>query len=214
MFHQKNPKRLSIALIFFLAIIVIGLITIRKPDFSYKTSPGQMIESIISMEDDMTPEEAIYYVEESDPFFTFVDIRNPYDYIQGHVENSINIPLTELLSDKTFETLDQFVLDSITVILYGNNQTDANGPWMMLKQLGYNNVKVMLGGYDYYSEEPSDWEEMPEIPEYYVEDPKYDIAEILLEAASFSSASDEVDQPAAPVIPVRKKKKTVIEGGC
>ena len=32
--------------------------------------------------------------------------------------------------------------------------------------------------------------------------------------ASFSANSEETSLPAKPVIPVRKKKKTVIEGGC
>lgn len=214
MFHQKNPKRLTIALLFFLVIIIIGLITVRKPAYTFNASAGEMIESILSMADEITPEEVIYYVEENDPSFAFIDIRNPYDFIRGHIENAVNIPLTDLLSDKTLEKFDQYAIDSITVVLYGNNQTDANGPWMMLKQLGYSDIKLMLGGYDYYSKEPSDFEEMVEIPGYYVEDPKYDIAGILLDTASFSANSEETSLPAEPVIPIRKKKKTVIEGGC
>ena len=67
-----------------------------------------------------------------------------------------------MLSDKTLKKFDQYAKDSIAIVLYGNIQTDANGPWMMLKQLGYTDVKVMLGGYNYYSKEPSDLEEMPE----------------------------------------------------
>ena len=133
------------------------------------------------------PEEALYYAEENDPNFVFIDIRNPYDFIRGHIANSINIPFDRSISDKTLEKFDQYAMNSITVILYGNNQTDANGPWMMLKQLGYSDIKVMLGGYHYYSKEPSDLEEMVKLPEYYVEDPKYDIAGILLDARIFLS---------------------------
>ena len=59
MFHQKNPKRLTVALLFFLAIIIIGLITVRKPAYTFKASSGEMIESILSMADEITPRRSI-----------------------------------------------------------------------------------------------------------------------------------------------------------
>ena len=104
MFHAKNPKRLTIALIAFSLIIVIGLITMNRPEYVYKTNSAQVLESILMMEGEFTPEEAMYYAEENDPFYIFVDIRNPYEYITGHIPNAINIPLTELLSKETLKS--------------------------------------------------------------------------------------------------------------
>ncbi len=55
--------------------------------------------------------------------------------------------------------------ESLTVILIAETQSEANGPWMLLKQLGYNNLKVMLGGWNYYAN-PIDPYDMPETPPY------------------------------------------------
>jgi rhodanese-related sulfurtransferase len=214
MFHKRNPKRLTISLIIFLFIIFIGFITMKKPEYVYKNNPNDMVETILSLEDEMTPEEAFDIIQANDPNFVFIDIRNRYDFIKGHIENAKNIPLTRLIEKNTLKTFDKYANDSVCMVLYGNDQTGANGPWMILKQLGYSNVKVLLGGYDFYSKNPDDTEEIPDVPEYYVEDPKYDFAEIAAETASSAPAGDQGAKPPVPVTPVRKKKKQVISGGC
>lgn len=133
---------------------------------------------------------------------------------KGDYTNAINIPLTELLSKETLESFDNYVRDTITIVLYANNQTEANGSWMLLKQLGYSDILVLLGGYECYSKEFSEDEDIPEIPEYYVETPKYDFAQIMLEASSNQITGNESEIVSEPIIPIRKKKKTVVEGGC
>ena len=184
MFHAKNPRRLTLTLIVFVLIIVVGLITMRKPEHSYKNNSAQVLKSILNKEGELIPEKAMYYVDENNPSFIFVDIRNPYEYIKGHVPGAINIPLTDLLSKETLKTFDKYARDKITIVVYANTQTEANGSWMLLKQLGYSDIKVLLGGYKYFSKELKENAEVPEIPEYYVEIPKYDFAKIAKEASS------------------------------
>ena len=214
MFHKRNPKRLTISLLIFLLIIIIGFITIQKPQYVYKAGPEEMIEVIFSLGNEMTPEEAISHARESNPNYIFIDLRPPYDFIKGHIENAINIPLTRLIEKSTLKTFDKYTNDSVCMVLYGNNQTEANGPWMILKQLGYSNVKVLLGGYNCYSKKPGDLEKIPGSPDYYVEKPRYDFAKIAAESASSISSADQVTKPAMPVIPVRRKKKKMVSGGC
>ncbi|MEA1898066.1 MAG: rhodanese-like domain-containing protein [Bacteroidota bacterium] len=184
MFHAKNPRRLAFALILFSLVIVVGLITMSKPEYAYKNNSAQVLKSILNKEGELKPEKAKYYVEENNLSFVFVDIRNPYEYIKGHVANAINIPLTELLSKETLKTFDRYVRDKITIVIYANTQTEANGSWMLLKQLGYSDIKVLLGGYEYYSKELNENDKMSETPEFYVEIPKYDFAKIAKEASS------------------------------
>ena len=212
MFHKRNPKRLTISLLIFLFIIFIGFITMKKPEYVYKTSPDEMVGAILSLEGEITPKKAFGLVHDNDPNYVFIDIRNRYDYIKGHIENAVNIPLTQLIEKSTLKTFDKYANDKVCMVLYGNDQTGANGPWMILKQLGYLNVKVLLGGYDFYFKHSTD---TLKVPEYYVEAPRYDFAEIAAETASSIATGDGAGtQPAAPVIPVRKKKKKAISGGC
>ena len=184
MFHAKNPRRLTFALITFVLIIIVGLITMSKPVHIYKSNSAEILKSILLKEGELTPEKAMLYAKENNPLFVFVDIRDPYEYVKGHVPNAINISLTELLSDETLKTFDKYTRDKVTIVIYANTQTEANGPWMLLKQLGYSDIKVLLGGYEYYSKVPKENEKVPENPEYYVEIAKYDFAKIASEASS------------------------------
>jgi hypothetical protein len=82
-----------------------------------------------------------------------------------------------------------------------------------MKQLGYNNLWLMRGGWNYYANESLDPYDMPEVPKYMVEQPAYDFAAIM-ELMQNAPAS-VVDQDAPEVVlPTRKKKKNVVEGGC
>jgi hypothetical protein len=102
--------------------------------------------------------------------------------------------------------------NGMTIVLYGNDQLEANGPWMVFRQLGLNNVKVLLGGYDFYK----DWKDM--LGDTYYEDsyllgaPRFDYAEVAASTAAVSGDQDEGTQK--PVTVKRKKKTGVAEGGC
>ena len=211
---NQRTNRLSFAVFFFVIIIVIGFVTLSKPDFEYETTPEETLEYVLSYDDEMSPEDAEDIIWNETAGYQFVDLRNPNEFIQGHVENAINIPGQSVLTDENIAYFDQMSEDSLTVILYAYDQTEANGPWMLLKQLGYNNVKILLGGYGYYSGETFDIFSESEIPQYLIEEPKYNFAEIMetLSSGAVNMVADDA-QPEV-VIPTRKKKKSVIEGGC
>ena len=82
--HSKNPKRLTIAFSIFVLIIIVGMITVKRPTLVYKESPDEMVKTILSMSDEITPEEALE-LSVNDPKCIFVDIRNPYDFIKGQI---------------------------------------------------------------------------------------------------------------------------------
>lgn len=209
---NQKTNRLSIAVFFFILIIVIGFVTLSKPEFEYQFSSDQTLEQILSYDDEMSPEEAEEIIWDEVAGYLFVDLRNPYEYAKGHIENAINIPSVSILNGENKEFFEGLQNDSITAILYDYDQTEANGSWMLLKQLGYN-VKILLGGYGYYSGETYDMFNESKIPQYLVEEPKYNYAEIMEKlSAGGSSLIDEVQ--AEVIIPTRKKKKSVVEGGC
>lgn len=69
--------------------------------------------------------------------------------------------------------------DSVTVILYGKDQLEAYRTWMLLRQLGFDNVIVLLGGYDYMADEDINYYDMHEIPLYLVEEPLINYAKFI-----------------------------------
>ncbi|MCK4569817.1 MAG: rhodanese-like domain-containing protein [Bacteroidales bacterium] len=211
----KHPNRSFVAfVVIFVLVIVIGLLTINKPDLKYKLSIDESVEQLMANEDKIYPEDLVGIIEMEEPGYVLIDLRNPYEFIKGHIAGAINIPTNSILSKDKLKMFNRYAADSTVVVLYGQTQLEANGPWMILKQMGYDNMKVLLGGYHYFTTGPLDFYDMPEIPEYLVEEPAYDYYGIM-EAMGSKSGEDAgaVGQPQI-VIPVRKKKESVVEGGC
>lgn len=210
----KHPNRSFVAFVFtFLLVIVIGLLTINRPDLQYKLSTSETVEHLVAKEYEFFPEDLVGIVEYGDSSVKIIDLRNPYEYIKGHINGAFNIPANSILDKKNIKMFNQYAADSMTVILYGQDQLEANGPWMILRQMGYDNIKVLMGGYSYFTTGPLDFYDMPEIPEYLVEEPAYDFYGVMETLGSREPDEISGDQPEV-VIPTRKKKESVVEGGC
>ena len=203
-----RTKRITIAVIVFIFILIIGFLTAEKPVYTYRITPKEMLAELPLIYF-LTPDEAMDLMYDSST--VFVDIRSIYDYDLGHLENAINIPIPELLLKENKPRFEKWKKDSVTVVLYGNDEREAVNPWMLLYELGYTNTCVLMGGYGYIDKLYSD--ELPENATYSVEDPAYDFAEIVKKAASGKGTAVSPEPEKKKVI-IRKKKKKEAEGGC
>jgi len=208
----SSTRRLIIVTVIIVVIILIGLLTMVHPRLKYVLSAEESLTEILNPENQITPGEVLNISEKSEAGYMIIDLRNPVEYNSGHIDGAINIPAPTLLSDQHIDQLDGFLKDSLQVILYGKNQLEANGPWILLKQLGYNNLKIMPGGYSYLASQP-DINNTQEKPAYMAEEAAYDFAGIIKQSGNPMKV--QVD-PAEPeiIIPARKKKTNVVEGGC
>lgn len=196
----------------FVALIILGILSARKPGIAYEMTTTEALDNALSLMDEIFPEDLVYIVEDSTPGYQLVDIRTPYDFLKGHISTAVNIPSSILLEDDNLEFLRELDKDSVIIVLYGNDQSQANCPWMLLRQIGLENVKVLLGGYEYFYASITDPYGIADLPSYLVEDPKYDFND-LIQSNTGQSYEADVTAPEV-VIPVRKKKKAAAEGGC
>lgn len=208
---MKKNRSLLVGAIVFLLVILIGFISSKSPEHPYQLSVDETLTQVLALEDEVFPEDIQYILEDSSTTI-FVDVREPSEYVKGHIEGAVNIPTHSITKE---EYLPVFMdKDSAQqVIIYGKDQLQANGPWLVLKQLGAKNIKVLLGGYHYYANNSLDPYDMPPIPEYLVEEPKYDYQSMVEETPGLGDVTVDIDGP-QKVIPVRKKKARKIEGGC
>ena len=193
------------AALLLLLLVVPGFIFSHRPLQYYPVCEQEMLEEILLMKDALTPDEVREILRSGDPSVVLIDLRTPDKYVVGHLEQAVNIPLFDLLQS---ENLALFGDTSKTFVLYADDEVNGCGPWMLLRQLGYDNVKVMLGGYDFYVSGKA----MPKEVEgkCYDEHPRYDYA-------SFFKGNKSVTQPkkAPPKVVVpRRKKKVTVSGGC
>lgn len=209
----KRTRRLTIAAILFVLVIIIGFITLNKPDFTYKLSTQLLVEELYNLDNEVLPDDIMDILAYGDSTMVLIDIRDPYAYQMGFLGEAINIPVSDIMRKESIAFFDEMQADSISVVIYANNQLEANGTWMMLKQLGYSNVKILLGGYSYLTNEDIDYYDMPEIPEYFVEEPAFIFSEVIANINSGQNIEAESTEPQT-IKPIKRKKKAVAEGGC
>ena len=210
--HPKDHKKISYKLplggIATIIIIIIGFATMENPVYEYKESASEIHKSILLRDNTIAPEEAGNILSDNKKNFRFIDLRNPHEFLKGHIEGAINIPVSDLFSKEHTELLSD---TSYKNILYSDTHVAACGPWMMLKQVGYSNNLILMGGYYYFNNNISG-NSKPNSDEYLDEKAKYDYAEIVKKTSGNSVTESKPSPGITP--PVKKKKKKSAEGGC
>ena len=210
--HELNPKKTLVTVIIFILIIIIGFITLKKPRFKYKLSLEQTIQLAHDSEAGFHPFELADVLSKKTTDVVLIDIRDIFSYGQGHIPGAENISAYNLSEPKNIEHLQELKNNKMTVVLYGDNQLQANGPWMWFRQVGFNNVKILLGGYDYYVAHKDALAETVEDISYMRGEPRYDYAKVAKSVGSAEETQKAVTKK--PVVVRRKKKKVVTSGGC
>jgi len=201
----EKTKRISIASVLFILVILIGLLTYQRPKNLYSVNTQTTLENIIT-NDYLIPLNKLDEVEH-----ILIDIRSQYEFEKGHLENAINIYTPEILNDENTEVFNKLKSDNTTVILYGKNPDEALEPYMILYQLGYPNLKILLIENSYAQNKLIT--KNVEI-EKSVADVNAFIDESIKKANIKPKRKATPPPPPKKVIPVKKKKKMPAEGGC
>jgi len=142
-----RTNRLLMVVAAFVLVIIIGLVTFKKPEVKYVLSPSESLALLSDTASDVTPEQAAVLLGDSSGKVVFVDVRNSVAFGKGHLKNAVNIPVRELFSKKSRTIFRDIAKTGQTVVMYGETEQQALGPWIMLRQTGYNNVKLVTGNY-------------------------------------------------------------------
>ncbi len=207
--HKKISKKLPVIAIVFVAIIVLGFVTTKEPEMKYRITVDEMHQELLQGNEALTPEEAIQILYSNKTGYRFIDLRNPHEFINGHIDGALNIPLQNIFSEENKSIWND---SSLINILYAASHDEACGPWMLLKQLGHNNNRILLGGYNFIRENAFEDFKLRS-KEYHNEKAKYDYAKIVNETAGGLKVSGPT--VSGKKLPIRrKKKKQSAEGGC
>ncbi|MFI1773345.1 rhodanese-like domain-containing protein [Thalassobellus citreus] len=198
----EKIKRLSIASTLFILIILIGLLTYKRPKNTYAHNTKNTLEELSNYN---------YFGNLNDinnQNLVLVDIRSAYEYEKGHLKNAINIHTPDLLNEENLNIFKELKSTNKTAILYGNSPQEVNMPFLLLYQLGYDNIKILPAKNSYIQNKL--------ITKHCdVETSKADIT-AFIKASQKNGNAPAVMQNLTPkrTITVRKKKKRTAEGGC
>ena len=200
----EKTKRISIASTLFILAVLIGLLTYKRPKHTYAVKTQETLKEITST-DFLVNLDSI-----NNPNYVLIDVRSPFEFEKEHLENAVNIHTPDILNQTNSAFFNELKTLNKTALLYGNNPQEANVPFMLLYQLGYDNLKL-LSITNRYSQNKLISKNCE------VEQLKTDIKSFIDESvkkAEVKVIPKKIIRPVKKVIPVKKKKKIMPEGGC
>jgi len=211
-FLKKNWILLTLIVAVILAILLIA--GTRKPGLRYKLSQEEVLQVLSDTGNSVDPHILAGSMLKRGSAPVLIDVRNSDEFSKGHIGDAVNIPVPDLFGEKAVDLFRELDKSGQMAILYGEDQLQAFGPWLLLKQAGYRNIKVLEGGYSYYKLMPMN-DSIREASSFRLVPEK-----LLLDTAEFRakqepaviSASKEENKPAKQIKPVKKQASS--GGGC
>lgn len=210
-FIKKNIVFLGALLL--VLIIVVVLIAKRKSEAEYKLKNTELATVLNDSSKFISPIDLYKQLKDNSKGLVLVDVRNADVFSRGHIEGALNIPAIKLLDDESVKFFKKLQNDGQTCVLYGDDQLEANGPWLLLEQTGTQNVKVLLGGYSFYSRLPLS-DSLLNASSNMIKTEKSILDMVMLKQSSAENGAEkkEVVKAKEKVVPV--KKATSTGGGC
>jgi|GEM_PF-2562836 len=130
-----------VVVVLFVGLLVIGFLTIKKPVYSYKMTAKEIADKYIKTSDAISPEQVAKSANSNE--YELIDVRIPSEFTKGSLKGAVNIPFSDLLSDEYKKIFNS----EKPKLIYAENETVALQAWLVLTQIGYNNLKYLKGGY-------------------------------------------------------------------
>lgn len=190
-----------------LAIVIIIAIALYRADIPYKLTPQEALEQLKNNDNFIDP---IAGINKDAPKTIFIDVRSPHDYSFNHFKDAINIPAEKILQDDYLENIRDIEAEGNTIVLYGNVPHQAAGPWMLLKQIGVNNIKMYAGTFEQLMSNEK------VVVNTFNEVPVIDTAALKKNtvASPEKSATSKAPAPKKEVVPLKVQPAPERGGGC
>ena len=200
----EKTKRISIASTLFILAVVIGLLTYKRPKNTFTINTEPTLEKL-------TSESFFVSLQNSNnPDFQLIDIRTQYEFDKGHMENAINIATSDILNEENLSIFKDLKDANKTALLYGKNLEEVNPAFLILYQLGYDNINLLAIETSYIQNKLI-------TKNYNIEKSENDIKAFIDESVKKAKATPKIQPVKKPVkktIILQKKKKKAPEGGC
>lgn len=182
----------NISILLLVSIVLISCTSENRKKYAINTE--EALDAYLSKGDILSVEKmANILLCKHDHIYQLIDLRTPHEFAEGHIEGAINIPAKNILDTDYFDVLNQ---DEKINVLYCRGKNQAINIYMILHQLGFKNIKVSLGGYEYlnnyvieqYGVKSGDYDD---------EKPKYDFLRLIAGVdipVKDSISTPEIDQ--------------------
>lgn len=200
-----------IKLIFGILVVSVLVSCNSNSNADYKLSVEETFSILKNKKDFLTGEQLAKIITTNDTtHYQFIDIRTPEEFETGHILNAINIPAKYVLQEKSKDQIEQI---SITKVIYCRDTYQAQNIYILLRQLGIDNMKIAVGGFEQIKTNIIDSVQFA-TKVLSDEIARYDFQKIMNQTKSGDSttATSTASSP-AKAAPIKREKKAV-SGGC
>lgn len=227
MLNRKLVKFLSFRYVILSIVFVIlagGLLLLPKHEKQVGISPENLLANAFSPERYITTDELADRIINQDPSLLLVDVRDETSFKKYTLPNAVNIPLTKVLEADSEPYLNQ---DEYDVVLFSNDNFHSDQAWIICSRLKYTNLHVLKGGINlWYNTIINPKEPVENMASNEFE--KYNFRKAASMYFGVAYPEKVVQKPVVKkyvpksttkpepktVVPVKKKKKMPVEGGC
>jgi rhodanese-related sulfurtransferase len=193
-------------------LLLLAFMTLILPerDNTGELDPQDLLTEIIDPARYLTTDQVAHRLVNEDPSLFLVDVRPSSSYKKFSLPGAVNVPLEDILAESN---QDFFTQPGKDVVLFSNADIFADQAWILLSRMERENIYVLNGGINEWFRtiiNPS-----PPAPT----EPKEAFAryQFRLGARQYFLGGSSIEVPeiqAEEIQVTRKKKKSVVEGGC
>jgi rhodanese-related sulfurtransferase len=141
-----------------LIVLVLSFIFLKTDKYTFKTPLDKELAEIKIASFQVAPQTVAKAILDKDKSIVLVDVRSQFDFAKGHLPEAKNIYKVNLMDDSNMDFFLALKETNKKAILYGSSASEANVPFMILKQMGIENISYLAVGYDDLKAE--NWDEM------------------------------------------------------
>lgn len=204
---------MNVRYIFFAALLLVlgaGLFLLPEKTNTYEMAPEKLHAELFDQTRYVSTDEIAERIINQDPSLFLIDVRMSDYYLEFSLPGAANIPLEELLSPDWEDYLAQEFMD---IVFYSNGDIYAEQAWVLANRMGYENLYIMKGGLNCWFETII----KPLRPDQTASNTEFDLYEFRKGASQYFTGGELLSSDEGtiePIIVSRKKKSSVVEGGC
>ena len=151
----NKTKWIIIGVVALLIVLLLGFVFFKPVKYIFKTPLDKELSDVQRVDFQVSPQALAKALLQQDKNLVLVDVRSQFDFAKSHLPNANNIYKVNLMEDKNIEFFTNLEEGNKKVVLYGSTASDANVPFMILKQMGFENIQFLAVGYE--EVQSADW---------------------------------------------------------
>jgi len=169
-----------------LIVLVFSFIFLKTDKYTFKTPLDKELADVKDASFQVSPQAAAQAILNKDNSMVFVDVRSQFEFAKGHLPEAKNLYKVNLLDDATMDFFLSLKGTNKKAVLYGSSASEANVPFMILKQMGIENISYLAAGYE--DLKAGNWKELAANPvKFNDENAVVDFAKFISDANKSSS---------------------------